>query len=183
MWLLIFQGRIIMSNKFARVFAFFYTLLLHCLVFLVWESLLKVCVWHCFVFQHANLYLQCMFDVALCFISYVCTVSYLWFVDVNYVLSPPETDLFLILWKFLFNSTVSNPYILFSRCCTNLPTQSPANETWQQSATRGGDQLLILSSVPSFQGNSNAGSWKCTRKWNLTLQYLDWYISIQYTVL
>ncbi|XP_025089787.1 protein CASP-like [Pomacea canaliculata] len=38
------MGRIIMSNKFARVFAFFYTLLLHCLVFLVWESLLKVCV-------------------------------------------------------------------------------------------------------------------------------------------
>ncbi|PVD31494.1 hypothetical protein C0Q70_06906 [Pomacea canaliculata] len=29
------MGRIIMSNKFARVFAFFYTLLLHCLVFLV----------------------------------------------------------------------------------------------------------------------------------------------------
>lgn len=33
--LLLLQGRLILSNKTARTVAFFYTLFLHCLVFLV----------------------------------------------------------------------------------------------------------------------------------------------------
>ncbi len=36
----LFQGRVILSNKMARTVAFFYTLMLHCLVFLVSHMIL-----------------------------------------------------------------------------------------------------------------------------------------------
>lgn len=105
----LFQGRVILSNKTARTVAFFYTLMLHCLVFLVSHMILGL---HC----PAQLMLSCCFKCFACVCDQVLyKVAWSESIGRDCAAFCAKKWVFLLCTSFL-NDIWSNEFLVLNHC-------------------------------------------------------------------